>query len=123
MAGRAGSGEHLSCSFCGKRQKQVKKLIAGPGAFICDGCIDRVHAVLTAAGKTAGTPVATIQQVSEGNHEDRCSFCGKSRHQVEAMAAAVGVRLEGVKGSEPGEPQICNECLGLCDEIVSDGLG
>ncbi len=29
----------LSCSFCGKTQKQVLKLIAGPGVFICDDCI------------------------------------------------------------------------------------
>jgi hypothetical protein len=123
MSGRPGSVEHLSCSFCGKHQKQVKKLIAGPGVFICDGCIDRVHAVLTAAGNTASTPLATIQQVSDQNRENRCSFCGKGRHQVEAMATAVGVQLERVKGSAPGEPQICNECLGLCDEIVSDRLG
>jgi hypothetical protein len=30
----------LSCSFCGKSQKQVKKLVAGPGVYICDECID-----------------------------------------------------------------------------------
>src|SRR5262249_12116683 len=36
----------LSCSFCGKHQKQIKKLIAGPGACICNECIHRVHAVL-----------------------------------------------------------------------------
>jgi ATP-dependent protease Clp ATPase subunit len=117
------SGDLLSCSFCGKHQKQVKKLIAGPGVFICNGCIDRVHTVLAATARTASTAVATIEHVSEENREDRCSFCGKSRHQAEAMAAAVGVRLQGVKGSGPSEPRICNECLGLCDEIVSDELG
>ena len=30
----------LKCSFCGKSQKQVKKLIAGPGVYICNECID-----------------------------------------------------------------------------------
>jgi hypothetical protein len=120
--GRAGSGELLSCSFCGKHQKQVKKLIAGPNVYICDGCIDRVHAVLVASGKTARTPIATIEQVSDENREDRCSFCGKSRRQVEAMAAAAGLPLPGVKGSKSGAPRICNECLDMCDEIVSDGL-
>ncbi|WP_275935335.1 ClpX C4-type zinc finger protein, partial [Oenococcus oeni] len=29
----------LACSFCGKRQDQVKKLIAGPGVYICDECV------------------------------------------------------------------------------------
>lgn len=33
-------GEHLKCSFCGKGQRQVRKLIAGPGVYICDECID-----------------------------------------------------------------------------------
>src|SRR5207237_851887 len=33
-------GDLLKCSFCGKSQKQVKKLIAGPGVYICDECID-----------------------------------------------------------------------------------
>ena len=31
---------HLKCSFCGKSQEQVKKLIAGPGVYICDECVD-----------------------------------------------------------------------------------
>ena len=30
---------HLKCSFCGKSQDQVRKLIAGPGVYICDECI------------------------------------------------------------------------------------
>lgn len=34
------SSTQLRCSFCGKGQKEVKKLIAGPGVYICDECID-----------------------------------------------------------------------------------
>ena len=33
-------GKSLNCNFCGKSQKEVKKLIAGPGVYICDECID-----------------------------------------------------------------------------------
>ena len=33
-------GEILHCSFCGKAQHQVIKLIAGPGVYICDQCVD-----------------------------------------------------------------------------------
>ena len=40
MARVGESGDLLKCSFCGKSQKQVKKLIAGPGVYICDECID-----------------------------------------------------------------------------------
>ena len=39
MARLGDGGELLKCSFCGKSQRQVKKLIAGPGVYICDECI------------------------------------------------------------------------------------
>jgi len=39
-------GELLKCSFCGKSQKQVKKLIAGPGVYICDECIDLCNEII-----------------------------------------------------------------------------
>jgi ATP-dependent Clp protease ATP-binding subunit ClpX len=40
MARASEGNEQLLCSFCGKSQRQVKKLIAGPGVYICDECID-----------------------------------------------------------------------------------
>jgi len=44
---RAGEGgDLLKCSFCGKSQKQVKKLIAGPGVYICDECIDLCNEII-----------------------------------------------------------------------------
>ena len=33
---RFGDGDKLKCSFCGKSQEQVRKLVAGPGVYICD---------------------------------------------------------------------------------------
>ncbi len=38
--------EHLKCSFCGKGQRQVRKLIAGPGVYICDECIDLCNEIV-----------------------------------------------------------------------------
>lgn len=38
--------EHLKCSFCGKGQRQVKKLIAGPGVYICNECIDLCNEII-----------------------------------------------------------------------------
>ena len=32
--------DNLKCSFCGKPQEQVRKLVAGPGVYICDECIE-----------------------------------------------------------------------------------
>ncbi len=46
MAKFGEGSELLKCSFCGKSQKQVKKLIAGPGVYICDECIDLCNEII-----------------------------------------------------------------------------
>lgn len=96
------------CSFCGSNHKQVKKLIAGSHARICDRCIAHAHAVIIRHGHTASTPIATIARVSDESGPEQCGFCGKHRRQVAAMASAGGTRI------------ICDECLELCDEILSE---
>ncbi|MDO5730308.1 ATP-dependent Clp protease ATP-binding subunit ClpX [Corynebacterium sphenisci] len=57
MARMQESSDLLKCSFCGKTQKQVKKLIAGPGVYICDECIELCNEIieeeLSAAGPEA----------------------------------------------------------------------
>ena len=46
MARATETNEQLLCSFCGKSQRQVKKLIAGPGVYICDECIDLCNEII-----------------------------------------------------------------------------
>ncbi|OFW57670.1 MAG: ATP-dependent protease ATP-binding subunit ClpX [Candidatus Solincola sediminis] len=46
MAKFGEGGDLLKCSFCGKSQRQVKKLIAGPGVYICDECIDLCNEII-----------------------------------------------------------------------------
>ncbi len=46
MAKFGDGGELLKCSFCGKSQKQVKRLIAGPGVYICEGCIEMCNEII-----------------------------------------------------------------------------
>jgi ATP-dependent Clp protease ATP-binding subunit ClpX len=46
MAKSSEANEQLLCSFCGKSQRQVKKLIAGPGVYICDECIDLCNEII-----------------------------------------------------------------------------
>ena len=50
------SGQVLYCSFCGKSQHEVKKLIAGPSVFICNECVDLCNDIITeeALGTTDG---------------------------------------------------------------------
>ncbi|WP_424095043.1 ATP-dependent protease ATP-binding subunit ClpX [Moorena producens] len=47
---------HLKCSFCGKSQEQVRKLIAGPGVYICDECVDLCNEILDEELLDSGAP-------------------------------------------------------------------
>lgn len=68
---KSSSGEKtLYCSFCGKSQHEVKKLIAGPSVFICDECIDLCNEIIRdevstvdAAGKTASSDLPTPSEI------------------------------------------------------------
>ena len=55
MARIGESSELLKCNFCGKSQKQVKKLIAGPGVYICDECIDLCNEIIVDETKAQST--------------------------------------------------------------------
>ncbi len=67
MAKFGDTGELLKCSFCGKSQKQVKKLIAGPGVYICDECIDLCNEIieeeLTDAGELHFDQLPTPREI------------------------------------------------------------
>ena len=60
MAKYEGS-ELLKCSFCGKSQKQVKKLIAGPGVYICDECIELCNEIIEE--ELSGTEEVTFTEL------------------------------------------------------------
>ena len=115
---RSGQEELKHCSFCGRDQKHTKALIVGPGSMgICDRCIPQADSAVAAAGfpaaVAAGKPAPgkkvtirfeRIYPVPGEARTERCSFCGKRRHQVAGMAAVPAAR-------------ICDECLDLCREI------
>jgi ATP-dependent Clp protease ATP-binding subunit ClpX len=72
-----GNPDPLRCSFYGKSQKQVKKLIAGPRVFICDECVDLSTQLVQGAILEKDLPQATAlkleerptpQAVDEGDH-------------------------------------------------------
>ena len=46
MSKKGDSSDHLRCSFCGKNQDEVKKLIAGPAVYICDECIELCNEII-----------------------------------------------------------------------------
>ena len=62
---RTSSKEALSCSFCAKRQFDVVKLVAGPGVYICDECVDRCTQIiaeeLDLKGRRAGDAIRSTK--------------------------------------------------------------
>lgn len=107
----------LACTFCGRPQKKVRKLIAGPGAYICEGCVEAAETVI-GSGQAASTQVGLITAVPQQAKQARCSFCGKYRPSVAGLAM---VSAENV-GQAPASAAICAECLELCDEINREEL-
>lgn len=64
---------HLKCSFCGKSQEQVRKLIAGPGVYICDECVDLCNEILDEELFDSGAAVAQPVPRREASPEKRRS--------------------------------------------------
>ncbi len=82
------------CSFCGKNQDPVQRLIAGPGGvYVCGECV---------AMFSSGSG----ERSQESGH--RCSFCGKRQHQVQHLYVG------------PNRVNICSECIALCQEIIEE---
>ena len=113
--GRRPDPLQLACSFCGKPQKEVRKLIAGPRVYICDRCIALTGNVIS-SGNAADTALGSISAVPDQVIRIRCSFCGKDRGQTSGLAAMPS--RAGRKASEFAA--ICSECLELCNEIITE---
>jgi hypothetical protein len=93
-----------SCSFCGVAQFETRRLIAGPGTWICDGCVALARGVLE-----AGAAQAVERTCLEPADSDaRCHFCGH------------GPRRAGGRQVTGGGRTICASCLDLCDEILTE---
>jgi hypothetical protein len=110
----------LACTFCGKNQNQVRKLIAGPYVYICDGCTGLARNAIARGqkGQAVRTALGPISAVPEDEPRLQCSFCGKNREQAPGLAVAPMVTT----GKGNAAAAICSECLDLCDEIVAEDL-
>ncbi|RIK17266.1 MAG: ATP-dependent Clp protease ATP-binding subunit ClpX [Acidobacteria bacterium] len=82
MARMGESSDLLKCSFCGKSQKQVKKLIAGPGVYICDECIELCNEIIEGQD-----PAKRALAVAVYNHYKRIQ-AGESRTGDDAIEIA-----------------------------------
>ena len=75
------SGKLLFCSFCGKNQNEVRRLIAGPSVYICDECVDLCNDIITEEAQTtderesSGSPSAHRDQ----KHSRRVCYWSRAR--------------------------------------------
>lgn len=92
----------IACNFC---NSATRRLIAGPGVYICSACVEIAQDA--GAGRRQDHRFVAKQQ---GDGQARCSFCGRRPNQVQYIVAAESTL-------------ICNECLDLCAEIIAEGLG
>jgi hypothetical protein len=109
------------CAFCGREDVDARGLIAGPGLFICQRCVDLAAEVLAGARDRCGDGRTTITSVHRADAKARCGFCGKRRSHVEGMVEAptrpaVG---KGARRRRPGV-RICAACVALCREIMAE---
>ena len=82
--------EGLQCSFCDKSQDEVKKLIAGPTVFICDGCADAFLEDVRASREPDRRPLSDKIGKIVDEKALRCSFCFKSEWEVDQLIAGPG---------------------------------
>jgi len=103
----------LKCSYCGKPQTDVKKLVCGPGVYICDKCVELCNKLLV-VNISGETPLTNKNNIVKHENIDigtqlaelNCSFCKKPNTNVEKLIAGTGV-------------SICNECVDICNELLN----
>lgn len=99
----------VRCSFCNVSQADTKKLIAGPGCYICERCIEAARAVIDSGGDARG-PRQVVLRPASPEEPHACRFCS-------LPPAKVGVIVKG------GRSRICDQCLALCETIVLEEDG
>ncbi len=106
MARPTDTNEQLLCSFCGKSQRQVKKLIAGPGVYICDECIDLCNEIideeLTAP---AALDVANLPKPTE-IYEDLGEYVVGQELAKRTLSVAVYNHYKRVQMMQSGDSEV-----------------
>jgi ATP-dependent protease Clp ATPase subunit len=115
-------GGDFSCSFCGKRRDEVRKLVSGPRVFICNECVVLCREILgprppdpadggdpmrTTIEEMPSQPALDDDDVTAERKppdEQHCSFCRKAKTDVARLVHGPTV-------------YICNECVELCEDI------
>jgi len=102
------SAGYLSCTFCGKHQRKVRKLVRGVHAVICDQCVDLCNSIIAEGGPSY--PVASAHPAEKDYATTTCSFCARSKKDVSKLIVG------------PPEQFICDRCVELCNSIIAEQL-
>ncbi len=110
LARSTDSNEQLLCSFCGKSQRQVKKLIAGPGVYICDECIDLCNEIIdeelvAAPGRSVGIDLEHLPKPQEINEVLDEYVIGQASAK-KALSVAVYNHYKRVRMAEAEDPEV-----------------
>jgi ATP-dependent Clp protease ATP-binding subunit ClpX len=111
-------GDLLKCSFCGKSQKQVKKLIAGPGVYICDECIDLCNEIIEE--ELADSPDADLGELPKPReiYDFLDSYVVGQEDAKKALSVAVYNHYKRVRASESDSGQSREEEIELAKSNI-----
>src|SRR5712664_1731971 len=98
---RFGDGEKLKCSCCGKSQEQVRKLVAGPGVYICDECIELCNEIIEEELYGESQAPATPRHTPKPReiYDTLCQYVIGQERAKKALAVAVYNHFKRIGGS------------------------
>src|SRR3990172_4220335 len=98
--------DKLKCSFCGKSQEQVRKLVAGPGVYICDECIELCNEIVEEELSTdeVQTPRATPKP--KEIYDVLCQYVVGQERAKKALAVAVYNHYKRIGSRRPPPPPL-----------------
>jgi ATP-dependent Clp protease ATP-binding subunit ClpX len=112
------TGDLLKCSFCGKSQKQVKKLIAGPGVYICDECIDLCNEIIEE--ELAETSEFTFDELPKPQeiYEFLNGYVVGQDHTKKTLAVAVYNHYKRVQAGGEAKPRSADSSVELAKSNI-----
>jgi len=106
---RFGDGDKLKCSFCGKTQEQVRKLVAGPGVYICDECIELCNEIIEEELYGDSEPSAPLPRHTPKPreiYETLCQYVVGQDRAKKALAVAVYNHYKRIGSRRPSDVEL-----------------